>query len=323
MPSELHPHPALKVQGRFLFPCVGHSGAPVDNRAWTACMRGGSLALPSRRLDPPGDAADVNIAARARDAADNVGGTREDGVHGLMLTLQLHSVRPAAVEHEGLVRVGYTGRRHPRLAVRCGDRARSLRQRLRHQGHSADREASQGSGETCCPRGANVRRTVTWRAARRRPNIPVLFPPNHTTSTELSRVKANFVFSDGPTFLFPPRPTVRDSRDGGGAGPGAGTAGAPFCGRVCGHFAGTGAHSWARCGAWSRRPRRQAAATPTGKLRPLRAGPCGARPCSWQRFSSVCGHRGPSQRSTRTKFSPWTTGSFWTTSFTTAVARAR
>ena len=193
MPSELHPHPALKVQGRFLFPCVGHSGAPVDNRAWTACMRGGSLALPSRRLDPPGDAADVNIAARARDAADNVGGTREDGVHGLMLTLQLHSVRPAAVEHEGLVRVGYTGRRHPRLAVRCGDRARSLRQRLRHQGHSADREASQGSGETCCPRGATVRRTFTWRAARRRPNIPVLFPPNHTTSTELSRVKANFV----------------------------------------------------------------------------------------------------------------------------------
>ena len=177
MPSELHPHPALKVQRRFLFPCVGYSGAPVDNRAWPACMRGGSLALPSRRLDPPGDAADVNIAARAGDAADNVGGTREDGVHGLMLTLQLHTVRPAAVEHEGLVRVGYTGRRHPRLAVRCGDRARSLRQRLRHQGHSADREASQGSGETCCPRGANVRRTFTWRAARRRPNIPVLFPP--------------------------------------------------------------------------------------------------------------------------------------------------
>ena len=200
MPSELHPHPALKVQRRFLFPCVGYSGAPVDNRAWPACMRGGSLALPSRRLDPPGDAADVNIAARARDAADNVGGTREDGVHGLMLTLQLHSVRPAAVEHEGLVRVGYTGRRHPRLAVRCGDRARSLRQRLRHQGHSADREASQGSGETCCPRGANVRRTVTWRAARRRPNIPVLFPPNHTTSTELSRVKANFGFSTNVPF---------------------------------------------------------------------------------------------------------------------------
>ena len=145
IPSECHPRPALKVQKRFLYPCVGYLGAPEDSRAWPAFVRVGSLTLPSRRLDPPGDAADVNIAARARDAADNVGGTREDGVHGLMLTLQLHSVRPAAVEHEGLVRVGYTGRRHPRLAVRCGDRARSLRQRLRHQG--AQRGQGGQSGE--------------------------------------------------------------------------------------------------------------------------------------------------------------------------------
>ena len=144
MPSEWHPHPALKVQKRFLYPCVGYLGAPEDSRAWPAFVRVGSLTLPSRRLDPPGDAADVNIAARAGDAADNVGGTREDGVHGLMLTLQLHSVRPAAVEHEGLVRVGYTGRRHPRLAVRCGDRARSLRQRLRHQGAQSGQGGQSG-----------------------------------------------------------------------------------------------------------------------------------------------------------------------------------
>ena len=133
--------------------------------------------------DPPGDAADVNIAARAGDAADNVGGTREDTFTASYS--RCSSLRPPrAVEHEGLVQSGIQAvdihvlpSGVATVHAACASTLKPGAQRGQG-GQSGEWRGVLSGGRTC---------VEPYLARREKADIPVLFSQPHDADGIISR----------------------------------------------------------------------------------------------------------------------------------------